>query len=729
MSKIVKIIEDSRGEGEKDKPLLEKIIRILPEKKGAFKEVQKRGATPTQILDKIIEDNKRGEKDVVKIIEDSRGEGEKDAAVLEKIIKILPEKKSAFKEVQKRGATPTQILNKIIEDNRKVEKEKKKIEIKKEVESKEKKKEIKTIKEEPVKEVKDEKVVKSSQRIKRALAGVKGSHFFSEFFAITRYLLVGIDISDHSIEILLLDKDGSVASYGRIILEDGIIYNGEILDSKKLTESLKKALGSTKPHPLEIPEHTRKKKVSFRKKNHKAIISLPESKTYTYLFEFPDKENIYKKIEEKIKNTIPFDYEDLYWDFREIPSTKRGVKVICVAAQRDTVDSYIYFLKSANVDPVAFDIEGSSIGRALLPVKTVYEDRRKKKYKEVMADGKSRMIIDLGARTTTISVFNENAILAFSVPLPYAGNYFTKKIADKLNIKEDEADEIKQKEGFDPNGKTYEILKPYGKKIAEEVRDACNYYRREFEGEVKEILLAGGTALLPKIVEFFDEEISEISVVLGNPLRRINDLGMFGRKEVILYANVVGLARRALLNDPIKDAINLLPEEIKNQEKRSQVEKHRSVLLVALFIAISGLIFLALAAYYLIYLPVPAPIQPLKQRVLTHLDGDSGVEIIDVAVVKTELEEPAYVRRGPGSEQEIIGEAVAGERYQATTQLAGWVRIVFGEREGWIHGSSLEKIESVSLIEEKERQETEEETKEELEEVEETEETEEETIE
>jgi type IV pilus assembly protein PilM len=659
--------------------------------------------------------------EIVRKIEDLRKEELEDGLVLEKIMESLPEKRDAFEMAINRGATATQILNKILEDNREVVEEEDLQENIEEVFHDEdvinKEDDVSQLEndedslaeEEQVEEVfhdeEGEDYSKNkggsfSQKLRRSLAGVKGSHFFSEFFAITRYLLVGIDISDHSVEILLLDKDGSITSYGRSILEEGIVSSGDVLDQKRLTDSLRDALRKTKPHPLEIPEHTMEKKVTLRKKNHKAIVSLPEAKTYIHIFEFDDKNNLYAKIEEKIKNTIPFEYDDLYWDFKEISSKKRGVKVLCVAAQRDTVDTYIHFFKSANVDPVAFDVEGASIGRALLPVKTIYENKKKKKGKEVMADGKSRMIVDLGARTTTISIFNEDAELALSVPLPYAGRYFTKKIADELKLPEKEANELRKKEGFDPAGKTYAILKPHGKKIVAEIKEACKYYKRQFDSDVKEILLAGGTSLLPGIVDFFNSEIKEIEVKMGEPLKRINDLGMLSYKESILFANVVGLARRALLNDPIRDAINLLPEEVKNQERRSQVEKHRSVLLVAVFIAISGILFLGLAAYYLIYLPVPAPIQPLKQRILLHLEEKPGEETIDVAVIREELEGPAYVRRGPGEEQEIIGEAIPGKRYKATGQLAGWVRIVFEDTEGWIHGGNLEKIETVPFLEE-----------------------------
>ncbi len=701
MSKVIKIIEDARKEGATDDIVLKKVIGALPEKEEAFKEAQKRGATPTQILDKIVADNKEerakeSSLDVVKIIEDGRRDYLKDDDIITELIKVLPEKEDAFKEAQKRGATPTQILDKIVADNKeKEEKEEKIIRFKKEqkVEEKGIKKDTGLTSIEP-------KKAPGSKAIRKKIAAIKGSTLLSEFFAITRYLLVGIDISDHSIEILLIDKDSTITSYGRSLLEEGIIYNGEILNQKKLSEAMKTALRSTKPHPLDVPEHTMKKKVTLKKKNHKAIVSLPESKTYIHLFKFPNRNDLHAQIEEKIKNTIPFDYDDLYWDFTEIESKQSEIKILCVAAQRDIVDSYIYFFKSANVDPVAFEIQGASIGRALLPVKRIKTGKKKKDYKTVMADGKSRMIVDLGARTTTLNIFNTEAVLTVSVPLPYAGKYFTKKIAEYFNISDKEANEMKKKEGFDKNKKAYEVLKVAGEKIVDEINEANKYYKREFGLELKEMVLVGGTSLLPGIVDFFSEKIEGIDVKLGDPLKKINDLDFLEEEKPVLFSNVIGLSLRSLLKDPIKDGLNLLPDEIKSQERRSQTEKHRSVLLIAIFIAIVGIMFLALSAYYLIYLPVPAPIQPLQQRVLLHLDERGQLEMIDMAFIREDLEEPVFVRRGPGETQEAIGEALPGESYQATAQLAGWVRIVFGETEGWIHAENLDRIESVRITKE-----------------------------
>ncbi len=612
--------------------------------------------------------------DIVKIIEEKRKKTEDDNQVLQVVMENLPDKKDAFQKAIERGASSTQILEKIIEDNKKKLEEEKLPTPKKEKDS-------------------------FFRKIKKRQASLKGSHFFKDFFTATRYLLIGVDISDYSIEVLLLDKDGTISSYGRSILEEGVVQNGEILNQKLLSKTLRETLENTKPYPMEVSEHGKKKRgITFQKKEHKAIVSLPESKVYVQTFVFENRDNLQTKIAEKIKLSIPFEEEDFYWDFIEIPSSK-GVKITCVATLRDFADEYIHFFKSTNIDPVAFEVEGEAIGRALLPTKTIRGKekkglfKKKREEKQVMADRRSRMIIDIGARDTILSIFNEEALLTVSVPLPYAGNYFTRKVAQEFNISNEEAEKKKQDQGFKKDGDTYKVLSEQGEKIVKEIKDAQRYYKSEFNSEVKEILLAGGSSLLPGIVEFFNEKVEGVTVKLGDPLNKIKDLGLLDGKESILYASVIGLGLRSLKKDPIDSGINLLPEEVKSQAQKTQQETQRSVLLVASFVLIAGIMLLSLAVYYLVYLPVPAPMQPLKNRILLVMEREDVT--IDIAIVREDLEESPPVHQGPGTATEIIGTVEMGGMYRVTGQRAGWVRIEFEDISGWIVGDNLQTIRTI----------------------------------
>ncbi|MBU2263493.1 pilus assembly protein PilM, partial [Patescibacteria group bacterium] len=62
------------------------------------------------------------------------------------------------------------------------------------------------------------------------------------FLSFKKQPIAGIDISDYSIEFLLLGKNKEILEYSRLELEKGIIENGKILNKEALIEKLKKIL-------------------------------------------------------------------------------------------------------------------------------------------------------------------------------------------------------------------------------------------------------------------------------------------------------------------------------------------------------------------------------------------------------------------------------------------------------------------------------------------------------
>ncbi len=506
-----------------------------------------------------------------------------------------------------------------------------------------------------------------SEKIARVKAYFQGSQFAGELFTATRYPIVGVDISDHSIEVLHLNKQRVTLAYGRSVMEEGVVQNGEILNPKKLKELIKETLKNTKPMPLETQKGVK----------IKAIISLPESRVFIRQFRINGGGNVMEKIKERMTETIPLPIDELYFNYHFISSPKNGkTSVLCIAVQKVIVQKYIELLKSADIDPVAFDVESSSLGRALII------DVKNSKDMEIAEEERNEMIVDIGARTTVLSVFC-NSSLSLSVSLPYGGSYFSSKVAEELGLAKEEAEKKKQKVGF--NEDLLPILSKQADKIIKEIKDAEKYYKREFKQEVGKIILAGGSSLLPGILDYFKSVLGE-RVELGDPLIKIEGRKVLQGKESILFANVIGLALRGTGKDPVKEGINLLPEEMKVKERKTQQEKQRSVLLIAVFITISGLMLLALSIYYLVYLPVPPPLIPLKDRILVMMDqGERVEENMFVIGMREEDEEGLPVYRGPGEDNEVVGRVFFGESYLMLQRMGSWYSIDLGDgTSGWI---------------------------------------------
>ena len=352
----------------------------------------------------------------------------------------------------------------------------------------------------------------------------------------------GIDISDHSIEIISLKgsfNNPRLFAMGRRILKPGIVEDAKIFNKEALKKSLLDLIKS--------PE--------FGKINtNKFIFSLPESKTFTLVFKLP-KDLTKKKeldfIKSKVNQNLPFKIEDLCLDFRISPSIKQtgGKEVFLVAATKEIVNDYLKFFKSLGFYPTIIETESESFGRSL-----------------IQDSGEVVLIVDIGARTTNFSIF-DNKELRFSSTSEVAGNKFTGCLANGLKISLNEADRLKKRNGLSPKakqGRVFLIIQKEIQAIVLEIRDIEKYFKKKENKEIKKIILAGGSAMLPLLPKYLEENL-EKPVVIGEPWTRIN-IDILRKKQYvkkalnlspILYTVCIGSALRGLMKDSKQAGINL----------------------------------------------------------------------------------------------------------------------------------------------------------------------------
>ena len=392
--------------------------------------------------------------------------------------------------------------------------------------------------------------------------------------------IFGLDISDHSIEALILAKPlfgrTKAIAYARTILKGEIVKNGIIRKPEKLAEDIIKLLESAQPQPIKTPY---------------CILSLPESQVFTTIFKLPaglKRKEIKNTIPYKAEEVIPFKSSEVYFDFRTVMVEGSTQEVFYVAVPIKVVESYAQVLEKIGLKPVAFDLESVSLARA------VVDGSRK--------PDKAKLLMDIGARTTNLNIFDKKGIRQ-SLTIKIAGDRFTKAIMSKLNISSKQADELKMKIGFDPkkeNGKVLLVLQNEFKRIIAETKKLVDYFQGQNQRQIGEIILAGGSSLLPKIDQYLADNL-EIESRIGDPLIKINDPKELIKlkNKAILFANVIGLALRGISRNPAGGDINLLPilaRRIKlvpeKTEKKAWLLLYiRLAVLILLLIGFGGLIF------------------------------------------------------------------------------------------------------------------------------------------
>jgi len=470
--------------------------------------------------------------------------------------------------------------------------------------------------------------------------------------------ILGIDISDFSIKILGLGEREEIEFFNRIVIEEGIVKDGFIIKKEELVKVLKNALSR-----IEIEKG-------------KVILSIPESKSFIHFFRVPDNltgEELINVIESKVKKTIPLDPFKICWDYQLIPSSEKedGKFVLFVATLKEIVDDYSEVLIKAGLEPLVFEMESLALGRALLG--------NLKQEKKVL-------IIDIGARTTNINVFDRKGILRDSTITPIAGNRFTKAISEKLEISEVKAEEIKRDFGLsEGKEKLKKILEKELNPLLEKVKRSISYCNNE----VEKVYLVGGSAMMPKIADYFSLNLG-IDVEIG-----ISPIARRLKKKSLIFNVVIGLALRSLEKNPEKAGINFLSKKrnrkiiqeegkvkiiTKKEKKVSGAKKKVFTALAGLFLVIAFL-FLFWVVYnsFLIEVKNNEDIEEFFIEEITPVDKKEEIIILETGTGWLD------VRSGPGLEYEVFSRVYVGESYPLLAEFENWYKIgITDETEGWV---------------------------------------------
>ncbi|MEW5908092.1 MAG: pilus assembly protein PilM [Patescibacteria group bacterium] len=342
---------------------------------------------------------------------------------------------------------------------------------------------------------------------------------------------VAIDISDFSIELLQINKSRKVLAFNRIILEPGIVRNGEILNEDRLKLKIKELISSTRPRPLDLKE------------NLKILLSIPDSKTFSFLLETKKglfQKQLEEKLMERIKNIVPLEPGKFYYDFMFLDSDYGNSQMLlCAVVPKNIIDKYIKIFKDLKLGLILADLESSSLGRALI------------------LNGNS-VLIDIGIRTTNVSFFDADKNFRSSVTIPIGGNDFTLAVAEKLNVSYADAEKFKREVGL-KDKKTNKIsgaLDIVFGELTKKIEESIDYFEKRYGTEIIEIILAGGSSLVPFLQDSLSK-ITKIAIKTPDPFDKLANKSIFKTmRGSIFFANVVGLSLRG--TGDISKGINFL---------------------------------------------------------------------------------------------------------------------------------------------------------------------------
>ncbi len=237
----------------------------------------------------------------------------------------------------------------------------------------------------------------------------------------------------------------------------------------------------------------------------RCVASLPNSAVFTSVIEMPDlpQKEMKSAMEFEAKKYIPLPFNEviLFWEIMEKDSASKINKVLLIAVPRQIRETYIKVFELAGLALESIEIEALALIRSL-----------------VVDPTKNSVIIDIGAKATGLNVV-KGGILQLTRNLNAGGDMITDRIAQSLNISQVRAEQFKKDFGVNENSFLPDSVKPALDIIKNEVRQLLTIYQSH-SLKIDEVILVGGGAQLPGILDFFKD--LGVSASLGQPLHKVS---------------------------------------------------------------------------------------------------------------------------------------------------------------------------------------------------------------
>lgn len=269
------------------------------------------------------------------------------------------------------------------------------------------------------------------------------------------------------------------------------------------------------------------------------------------------------------QQNVPYPIDQVVWDWQVLdPGVDGQVEVILAAIKADLLDDINAAVQGNDLVPKVIEIAPLALYNAF-------------RYSYSEATG-CALLVDVGSRTTNLLFCEPGKI--FPRRLNIGGSTITTAIAKDFGCPFGEAEARKIRDGFVSLGGTYaepddaeiarisKIIRNQMTRLHQEIARSITFYRSEHGGsQPTRVLLAGGTASLPYVREFFQEKFPAMEVEYFNPLRNVAIGGSLSNDDVgpvaHMMGEIVGLALRAAGSCPME--LSLRPESLVRGEKRS----------------------------------------------------------------------------------------------------------------------------------------------------------------
>src|SRR5712672_1208287 len=297
--------------------------------------------------------------------------------------------------------------------------------------------------------------------------------------------LVGLDIGSSSIKAVELKSTKSgyeLVSFGMETLAPDTVVDGAIMDAPQVANAISKIFDT---------QRIKTKNVATSVSGHSVIVKRVPLPLMT-------EEELYDRIPSEASQHIPFDIADVNLSYQLLEAVKK-----------DKILNHTNVLAQAGKTPVVVDIDAFGLQNCF---EVNYEPDA----------GQTVALLNIGASVMNINIVR-GGIPLFTRDVSVGGNQYTDALQKELDLSFEDAERLKK--GEDIAGVAEEhrgtILRSVTDILILEIQKTFDFFRATASGEsIQKILVAGGTARVPGLVDLLREEFA-MPVEELNPFRKV----------------------------------------------------------------------------------------------------------------------------------------------------------------------------------------------------------------
>ncbi|RDB44795.1 pilus assembly protein PilM [Halomonas sp. DQ26W] len=314
--------------------------------------------------------------------------------------------------------------------------------------------------------------------------------------------LIGVDITSATVKLIELKRAGShhqIDSYAVRPLREGAVVERRIRDMGEVVDALRRAVESARPS------------------SKLAVAAVPASAAITKTLTLPaslNDDEIEARIQLESDKHIPFPFSEVAFDFQRLGLNARYADqqdILLVACRQQDVNQLTDALVQAGLTPAAVDVETFAMERAFTELRH--------QLPPAGGDDDCVALVDIGATMNAFHVVREGRI-TYSRDTVFGGRQLTEEIRIRYGLTLEEAGLAKKRGGL-PEDYQVSVLAPFLDALVQQVgRSLQLYYTAGRKHEVRRMVLAGGSSVIPGLAERLAQE-SGMEVVIANPFLRM----------------------------------------------------------------------------------------------------------------------------------------------------------------------------------------------------------------